>query len=124
MLNLDKVVYDRITDGAYTLTPTKWELKATPNSEEYVALFCKLDNTPRIIQVNLFEKGLDIAASNIKAHFNLEAMTLADLLNWSINQELPATHETVTVDDKTYYNWHICRTERDIATLEDSDEEF
>ena len=114
---LDKVIYKKIEDGNYTLVPQSWEIKATNGEDpvEYVSLQCtipELNNRP--VNVALFEKGLDITASNIINHFSLEEQTLQNILDFIINKELPAIHETVqTEEGKVYYNWYICREERD-----------
>ena len=123
-MNLDKIVYAKLEDGAYTLIPARWELKVTPATpaQEYVALFCKIKESDRPVQVNLFEKGLDIFASNVKAHLELGEVTLAQLLDLVVGKELPATHETVTIDTKTYYNWHVARTQTQASEV--ADEEF
>ena len=126
MLNLDTVIYKKIEDGDYILTPKIWELRTITGDkpQEFIALQCQLGDTDRLIQVSLFEQGLNIFASNIINHFNLEEMALKNILDYVIGKPLPAQHETKLSEDgsKTYYNWYICRKER-LVPETDSDSE-
>lgn len=127
MLNLDTVIYKKIEDGDHILTPEVWELRTTTPKEgepqEFIALQCQLGDTDRLIQVSLFEQGLNIFASNIINHFNLEEMTLKNVLDYVIGKPLPAQHETKLSEDgsKTYYNWYICRKERLVPETDSED---
>ena len=120
-IDLGKTIFKRLEDGEYTLVPAKWELKTTAKDEDYIALSCKLkEQESRNITVNLFAKGLDITAANVIDHLQLPETTLVDTLDAMIDQELPSYHQTVTVDNKTYYNWYICSKPSNVS---DSDED-
>lgn len=121
MLDLNKKVYKPLPDGNYTIQIKDWSLKVVPKqgSEdlEYVALSCSIpDLEDRPVLVNLFERGLDITASNIIRHDQLEDMSLAEILEHIKGRSYPATYETRQVDGETYRNWYIAR-------LQDEDEE-
>lgn len=109
-LDLSRMVFKKLEDGDYTLIPKSWELKTTTGtkSEDYVQLSCQIKGTERVLSVNLFEKGLSIASANIIEHFGLEEMAVIDVLNHIVNTEMPAYHQTVMQDGKTYYNWYLC----------------
>lgn len=109
-IDLGKVVFKKLEDGSYTLIPTSWDIKATIKNEDYVALSCRIKDTDRIIQINLFEKGLNITTSNVSEFLGLPETSIADVLDTMLNQELPAYHETVQLNGKTYFNWYICST--------------
>ena len=107
-IDLTKKVYKKLEDGAYTLKVHNWDIKQAANGEDYISLKCTLTDINRPVQINLFEKGLDITAANVSAHFDLEELTLVEILDTMIDKELPGYHHTVTQGDKTYYNWYIC----------------
>jgi len=118
MLDLSKIVYKKLEDGQYVIIPKMWELKTTVKGEDYIALTCQLKGTERTLSINLFEKGLSITAGNVSEFLGLPELTLADTLDAMLNKELPAYHQTVTIEGKTYYNWYICSTPT-LATDED-----
>jgi len=109
MLDLGKVVYKRLEDGDYVIIPKQWELKpATGKGEDYVQVQAQLKGTDRIVNINLFEKGLSIVCANVSEYLNLGETTIADILDNMLAKELPAYHETVNIAGKTYYNWYVC----------------
>lgn len=117
-IDLTKKVYKKLEDGAYNLKVHNWDIKQAANGEDYISLKCTLTDIDRPVQINLFEKGLDITAANVSTHFNLEELTLVEILDVMIGKELPAYHHTVVQGDKTYYNWYICNTPNNNSDVE------
>lgn len=112
-LDLTKIVYNKLEDGAYDIKPISWSVKQTTKSEDYVALSCIIPMlNDRPVSINLFEKGLDITASNVSTYLNLEELSLVEVLDSLVNKIVPAFHQTVEQDGKTYYNWYICSAPR------------
>ena len=120
-IDLTKKVYKKLEDGTYTMKVQNWDVKNASNGEDYIVLNALLTDINRPVQINLFEKGLDITASNVSNHLNLEELTLVEVLDAMVNKELPAYHQTVQQDGKTYYNWYICNMP---APASGDDEEF
>lgn len=123
-LDLDKKVYQPIQDGQHTLTVTNWALKVAKNEEQYIELTGTLNQSQRVVKVALFEKGLEIATSNLAKHFDLEDISISELLNHIKGKTIPAYHETVKAEKATYYNWHLASEPRTTTTLEDLDEDL
>ena len=120
-INLEKIIYSKIEDASYEILVASWDVKQTKTSEDYIVLHCTipaLNNRP--VNINLFEKGLDIVASNVSTHLALPEMALVDILNEMVGKKLPAYHQTVQQDGQTYYNWYICSTPRTTDPNEDS----
>lgn len=112
-IDLERVVYNKLEDGSYEISVASWDMKQTSSSEDYIVLNCTipaLNNRP--VKINLFEKGLNIVASNVSAHLDLPEVSLLEVLDSMVGKELPAYHQTVVQDGKTYYNWYICSTPR------------
>lgn len=119
-LDLTRIVYKKLEDGNYNLKVNSWDVKQTTKSEDYVVLNTTIPAlNDRPVQVNLFEKGLNITAVNITEHLQLPELTLVDLLDQLVGKTIPAYHQTVEQEGKTYYNWYICSTPR-VTSEEDS----
>lgn len=123
MLDLQKQIYKPLNDGNYEILVKDWTLKQVPKqgSEdlEYIALSCEIPDLSRPVLINLFERGLDITASNIIRHDDLTDMSLVEILEHMKGKTYPASYETKVVDGETYRNWYIARmqTEGSVETF-------
>ena len=128
MLNLDKVIYKKIEDGAYTLHIEDWSIKATTPTDDkpaqdYVSIKVtvkELDDRP--LEIAVYEKGLDILTSNVINFFETEKMTIAEALAYIKGKDIPGVHETKPNPNdpaKPYRNWYLARKPRLIVDSED-----
>ena len=128
MLDLDKMVYKKIEDGAYTLHIEDWSIKATTPTDDkpaqdYVSIKAtvkELNNRP--LEIAVYAKGLEILASNVINFFGTEDMTRAEALKYIKGKDIPGIHETKPNPNdpaKPYRNWYLARKPRLIVDSED-----
>ena len=84
MINLDKISYNPLTTGEHdvVLHDFRFVPNETTPENSYVRLDLEiLDQPGRIINDNRFEKGLDIAISQLRKQLSLEEAPYAVILN-------------------------------------------
>ena len=87
MINLSKVSYGPLAEGKHLVKLQSWKLVESTESPDksYVRLELEVIEQPgRIINDNRFEKGLDIAISQLRKQLSIPAdtqLTIKDFLN-------------------------------------------
>lgn len=110
MLDLNKKTFRRLGVGVHDIVITGWEILQTSgeNKEDYIHIeFAPVNEPENVHATGVFENNLNTLVQNLQAVINKPGISIKELLDESVGKTFTSTHETVTKEGRTYYNWYL-----------------